>query len=135
MADELRLRQIVLNLLSNAIKFTPAGGSIRVATSPTPDGSLALSVADTGVGMTGEDIKTALTPFRQVGGSLNHSHEGSGLGLPLAKTLTELHGAAFDIASQLGVGSTMTITLPPQRVLAREPWMGAGLTRSPHPLI
>ncbi len=126
MADELRLKQIVLNLLSNAVKFTPTGGGIRVSTNLGPDGSLALSVADTGVGMTQDDIKTALTPFRQVEGSSSRRHEGTGLGLPLAKTLTELHGASFDIASEIGVGTTMTVTLPPQRVLAPEAWLGQG---------
>ena len=125
-ADELRLKQIILNLLSNAVKFTPPGGSIRVSTALTPEGGLALSVSDTGIGMTPEDIATALTPFRQVDGSPNRGYDGTGLGLPLAKTLTELHGATFDVESELGVGSTVTITLPPQRVLGRDKWIGRG---------
>jgi signal transduction histidine kinase len=126
LADELRLKQVVLNLLSNAITFTPSGGCIRIAASSRPDGGLVLSVADTGVGMRPEDIATALTPFQQIDRGSNRGREGTGLGLPLAKTLTELHGATFAIESELGVGTTVTISMPPERTLSRDRWQARG---------
>jgi signal transduction histidine kinase len=122
MADELRLKQILLNLLANAIKFTPPGGQIRIAASAQPGCGLVLSVADTGIGMRPEDIATALTPFQQIDRGPNRSRDGTGLGLPLAKTLTELHGATFGIESQPGIGTTIRITMPPERVLSRDRW-------------
>ena len=117
LADELRLKQVIVNLLTNAIKFTPAGGRIRIAASRRVDGGVDVSVADTGIGMNAEDIGTALTPFQQVDRGYGRGHEGTGLGLPLAKTLTELHGARFEIESAPGVGTVVTIAMPPERVL------------------
>ena len=116
MADELRLKQVIVNLLSNAIKFTPSGGCVRIAAAPRANGGLDLSIADTGVGMSATEIGTALTPFQQIDRGLGRSYEGTGLGLPLAKTLTELHGARFEIASTPGVGTVVTITMPRERV-------------------
>ena len=121
-ADELRLKQIVLNLLSNAIKFTPSGGLVRIAAACRPDGGLDLSVADSGIGMRPEDIATALTPFQQIEQEWRRGRDGSGLGLPLAKTLTELHGARFVIESMPGIGTTVTISMPPERVLRSGAW-------------
>lgn len=117
LADELRLKQVIVNLLSNAIKCTPSGGRICIAATPRADGGLDLSVADTGIGMSAEDIDAALTPFQQIDRGRGRGHEGTGLGLPLAKTLTELHGARFDIDSTPGVGTVVTIGMPKERVL------------------
>ncbi|HUN39280.1 MAG TPA: ATP-binding protein [Acetobacteraceae bacterium] len=116
-ADELRLKQILLNLLSNAIKFSLAGGRVHVFAARQPDGGLNLSVADTGIGMSAEEIDLALTPFHQVDRGFGRGYEGTGLGLPLAKTLTELHGARFEIESAPGAGTVVTIAMPPERVL------------------
>jgi len=121
LADELRLKQVLLNLLSNAIRFTPSGGTVRVAAACRPDGGVDLSVADTGVGMSQADISTALTPFQQIDRGFGRDYEGTGLGLPLAKTLTELHGARFDIESVLDVGTVVTIGMPAERVLTGYP--------------
>jgi len=121
LADELRLKQIILNLLSNSIKFTPYGGHIRVAALPRSDGGLDLSVSDTGIGMHPDDINAALTPFQQIDRGFHRAHDGTGLGLPLAKTLTELHGARFEIASVPAAGTVVTIAMPPERILPRPP--------------
>jgi two-component system, cell cycle sensor histidine kinase PleC len=119
LGDELRLKQIVLNLLSNAVKFTPAGGRVTLSAKVMPDGSLALTVRDTGIGMKAEEIPIALEPFRQVDSVHTRRYEGTGLGLPLARTLAELHGGTLAIESVPDRGTTVTVTLPPNRLIAR----------------
>jgi signal transduction histidine kinase len=115
-ADERRLRQAVVNLLSNAVKFTPVGGSVRVVCAHTESGIL-IVVSDTGVGMSPADIPKAMEPFGQVDSKLSRKYEGTGLGLPLAKDLIELHGGTLTVESQVNVGTTVTITLPPERII------------------
>jgi two-component system, cell cycle sensor histidine kinase PleC len=117
MADERRLRQIVLNLLTNAVKFTPPGGRIVLAAQMTAEGGIAVSVSDTGIGMKPEEIPLALETFRQVDGGLTRRQQGTGLGLPLARTLAELHGGTLVIASAAGHGTAVTVTLPRERVI------------------
>jgi signal transduction histidine kinase len=117
-ADELRLKQIVLNLLSNAVKFTPAGGRVAVSSSLAADGGLEIVVRDTGIGMKPEDVPTALEPFRQLEGALSRRYEGTGLGLPLADTLTRLHGGVLEIESAPEEGTSVRVRLPAERVLA-----------------
>jgi signal transduction histidine kinase len=116
-ADPLRLRQVLLNLLSNAVKFTPRGGRIAIAIAVVA-GELRVTVADTGIGMAPEDIPRALEPFTQLGRNARQGQEGTGLGLPISKTLIELHGGRFDIASAPGRGTTVTISLPLHRLAA-----------------
>jgi signal transduction histidine kinase len=113
-ADPVRLKQILLNLLSNAIKFTPAGGSVSLAVS-CAGGDVTFIVTDTGIGMSPEHIPVALAPFRQIDGSLARQHQGTGLGLPLAKRLTELHGGTLEITSQPGKGTRVAVHLPVNR--------------------
>jgi signal transduction histidine kinase len=115
--DELRLKQILLNLLSNAIKFTPPGGRIRLSASVITDG-VAIAVADTGIGMEPHEIAIALEPFRQVDGAFARRFEGTGLGLPLAQRLADLHGGRLAITSTKGSGTVATLYLPTRRVLA-----------------
>jgi signal transduction histidine kinase len=117
LADHLRLKQIVLNLLSNAVKFTPPGGRVTVAARMPAAGGINLSIADTGIGMSADEIPIALAPFEQIESSLTRRYEGTGLGLPLAKVLTELHGGTLEIASEKGGGTTVTVHLPKTRVL------------------
>jgi PAS domain S-box-containing protein len=111
-ADAMRLKQILLNLLSNAVKFTEPGGSVVIAVrQPGPD-TIAFEVRDTGIGMTEAEIKIALEPFGQVDAGFSRRQEGTGLGLPLASRMAELHGGSFHIDSRKGHGTTVTLTLP-----------------------
>jgi len=116
-ADERVLKQIVLNLLSNAVKFTPAGGRVRLSTGVEPDGRAVISVTDTGIGISGENLPKVFLPFFQVEGSLSRRFEGTGLGLPLVKSMVELHGGSFELTSTVGVGTTATVRLPVDRIL------------------
>ena len=115
--DPVRMRQVLLNLLSNAAKFTAPGGSITISAGRSAAGGGALAIADTGIGMNEDEINVARQPFRQVDNALSRRYEGTGLGLPLAQRLTELHGGVLGIASVPGQGTTVTILLPPERVL------------------
>ncbi len=115
-ADPLRIKQIVLNLLSNAIKFTGAGGKVTLTASLDPDGAAMIVVEDTGVGIAPENIAKALEPFGQIVNPMVSRQLGTGLGLPISKQLVELHGGALELASTLGVGTTVTIRLPAERV-------------------
>jgi len=116
-ADERALRQIVLNFVSNAVKFTPRGGRIDIAARQAPDGSLEISVADTGIGMAPEDIPRALSPFHQLEDSWDRRYEGTGLGLPLVNALLTLHEGKLEIASATGVGTTVTARFPAHRTI------------------
>ncbi|HUA55924.1 MAG TPA: HAMP domain-containing sensor histidine kinase [Candidatus Sulfotelmatobacter sp.] len=113
LVDAARLKQILLNLLSNAVKFTGPGGSIELAARAAADGGVVFSVSDTGRGMTAPEVAVALEAFGQVDGSLERRHGGAGLGLPLARRLTELHGGTLRVASAPGRGTTVTVALPP----------------------
>jgi signal transduction histidine kinase len=111
--DERKIKQILLNLLSNAVKFTPEGGRIGIDARQA-DGSVEISVSDTGIGIAPEDQGKIFEEFRQVGGDYAHKKEGTGLGLTLAKKFVELHGGKIWVESEVGKGSTFTFTLPIQ---------------------
>jgi two-component system cell cycle sensor histidine kinase PleC len=113
--DVRRIKQVLINLLSNAHKFTAEGGRIVLVATRTPDGGATLAVADTGIGMSEEQISYAMTPFGQVQSSYARGHEGTGLGLPIAAALTKLHGGEFQVYSEPGKGTTVFFTLPPVR--------------------
>ena len=115
-ADARKIKQVLLNLLGNAVKFTEKG-SIRLFMDLDPDGFVAIRIADTGIGIAPEDIKTVLTSFGQADGSLARRFEGAGLGLPLSRHLVELHGGTLTLDSTPGVGTTVIVRLPPERVL------------------
>jgi two-component system cell cycle sensor histidine kinase PleC len=126
-ADPLRLRQVLLNLLTNAIKFTPAGGSVTIgARRDVQAGAVALFVADTGIGMSEAEIALALQPFGQVANAMTRAHTGAGLGVPLAKGLTELHGGNLVIDSATGRGTRATVTLPDMQREAALPGQPSG---------
>ncbi|MCH7710973.1 MAG: hypothetical protein IH903_04990 [Proteobacteria bacterium] len=118
--DERKLKQILINLLSNGIKFTPPGGTVTIKTWCRPDSGYVLQIIDTGIGIALEDIPKALAPFSQVDSELSRKYEGTGLGLPLTKSLVELHGGSLDLQSTVGVGTTVTIRLPAERIVAGE---------------
>jgi signal transduction histidine kinase len=113
-ADERKVKQILLNLLSNAVKFTPDGGRVGV-TATGADGVVTIAVTDTGIGIAPEDQAAIFEEFRQVGTDGARKHEGTGLGLTLAKKLVELHGGQIGVQSRVGKGSTLTFTLPVRR--------------------
>ncbi len=106
------LRQIAFNLVSNAVKFTSPGGMVIIQAFGTMDGCCHLTIRDTGIGMTATDIGIALSPFGQVDSDLNRKYQGTGLGLPLAKVLTELHGGTLLIDSVPREGTTVEVILP-----------------------
>ena len=115
-ADERRIKQIALNLLSNAAKFTEAGGEIRISLSRTPQGALEIAFTDTGIGMDAKEVAIAMTKFGQVDGGLARKHQGTGLGLPLTLKLVEAHDGTLAISSKKGVGTTVTIRFPQERI-------------------
>jgi PAS domain S-box-containing protein len=115
-ADSRRLKQILLNLLSNSVKFTPRGGRIVVSAGNDADG-FRLVVEDTGIGIAAEDLAKALRPFGQIDSRLARKYQGTGLGLPLAQAMAELHGGRLELASTPGQGTKATLWLPPGRVL------------------
>jgi PAS domain S-box-containing protein len=116
-ADETRIRQILFNLLSNAVKFTPSDGTVTVRSWYHVDRGFVLQVADTGIGIAADDIPKALTRFEQVESTLDRTYEGTGLGLPLTKSLVEQHGGTLDLQSQVGVGTVVTVSLPANRAI------------------
>jgi signal transduction histidine kinase len=111
-ADSARLRQILINLLGNAVKFTPSGGKVSLSAEATPDGGLQFRIADTGIGIPKDKIDLAMEPFGQVDSRLARKFEGTGLGLPLTKRLVEMHGGTFDLSSEPGRGTVVTVRLP-----------------------
>ena len=116
LAVERMIRQILINLVGNAIKFTPAGGSVIIGGDYLPCGGYALTVRDSGIGMTEAEIHKALTPFGQVENKMTATHNGTGLGLPLAKAMLELHDGTLEIASAPGRGTCLTLNFPRHRV-------------------
>ncbi|MBL9036072.1 MAG: PAS domain S-box protein [Rhodospirillaceae bacterium] len=122
-ADEVKLKQILINLLSNGIKFTPIGGRASISAHPH-DGGLLITVRDTGIGMKKEDIPKAMAVFGQVDSGIARLHEGTGLGLPLSRKLAELHQAEFSIESAPGAGTTVSILFPRHR-------LGTGMVATP----
>ena len=118
-ADERALKQVVLNFLSNAVKFTPKGGSVTTRVVFKPAEGLSLSVTDTGIGMSQADIDVALSPFGQVDSKLARQHKGTGLGLPISRSLVELHGGKLTVESELNKGTTITASFPLARVVQR----------------
>ena len=112
LGDELRLRQIVINLVSNASKFTGEGGRVCIAAQIDEPNWVKVAVADTGCGMTAEEVDRAMQPFTQIRSTYSRNEEGTGLGLPIAKALILRHGGTLNIQSKPNVGTTVTFTLP-----------------------
>ncbi|HEM46294.1 MAG TPA: PAS domain S-box protein, partial [Alphaproteobacteria bacterium] len=110
--DPLKVKQILINLLSNAIKFTRPGGTVTLRVTAAADGGVAFSVVDTGIGIPEQELPRAIETYGQVA-TEGGTREGTGLGLPLAKALTELHGGSLKIESSAGKGTTVTAWFPP----------------------
>jgi PAS domain S-box-containing protein len=124
LADVRKVKQIVLNLLVNAIKFSKPGGRIEIVLRNV-GGALAIAVIDHGIGMDEREVELAMTRFGQVASPWTRKHDGTGLGLPLAIGLTELHGGTLAIHSTKGVGTVVTVTFPRERSQPEPP--GAAL--------
>jgi two-component system cell cycle sensor histidine kinase PleC len=117
-ADERAIRQVCLNLLSNAVKFTPPGGEIWLKVGWTASGGQYLSVKDTGPGIPEDEISIVLSKFGQGSNAIKSAEQGTGLGLPIAKNLIELHGGTFTLKSKVRIGTELIATFPPERVMA-----------------
>jgi two-component system cell cycle sensor histidine kinase PleC len=117
-ADERAVRQICLNLLSNAIKFTPQGGEIWLKAGWTASGGQYMTVKDTGPGIPEEEIPIVLASFGQGSNAIKSAEQGTGLGLPIANSLIDLHGGTFTLKSKLREGTEVIVTFPPERVMA-----------------
>lgn len=119
-ADHRLMRQVLINILTNAIKFSPDGGDILVSASVSGDGFLKIVIADHGIGIEKENIKRALEPFGQVSDRPEKRElrsQGTGLGLPLAKAMVELHDGVLSIESEPGVGTSVTLAFPGYRII------------------
>ena len=127
-ADKRKVKQILANLLTNAIKFTEPGGEVMTKIWSRPESGFVIQILDTGIGIAPVDIPKALSQFGQVDSALGRKYEGTGLGLPLTKSLVELHGGSFDLQSKVGVGTTITVRFPAVRTEYRE--LGPALSRN-----
>ena len=114
--DQTKFRQIILNLLSNSVKFTEPKGSILISSTMDGRGELVISIKDTGIGIPPEHLERVLSPFEQVADHLTKENEGTGLGLPIAGALIELHGGNLTLSSDLGIGTTVALRLPSERI-------------------
>ncbi|MGE5506180.1 MAG: sensor histidine kinase [Actinomycetota bacterium] len=133
LCDATKVKEVVLNLLTNAIKFTPRGGAVRVF-ARREEGGVAIVVEDTGVGIPVDEIPKVLTPFQQAAHTHLMTAEGTGLGLPLAKRLIEMHGGQLVVESEVGKGTRITARLPASRCLGAAAQSGApGLFSRPLP--
>lgn len=116
-ADKTKIKQIFLNLLSNSVKFIPKGGKIIIAIDILDDGRMKIVVRDTGIGISKENIPKVFKRFAQADNSMNKKYEGTGLGLPLSKSLVELHGGEITLESELGKGTVAHVFFPKERVI------------------
>lgn len=116
--DADKLRQVFTHLLNNSVKFTPAGGSVAVEAVRLADDSVAIRVRDTGVGMSEKEIELAMMPFGQVDSSRSRWKEGTGLGLPIAKSLIGLHGGRLEIKSEKDKGTQIITYLPSRHTVS-----------------
>ena len=118
-ADERKLKQILINLMSNSVKFTHAGGQVSLYVRSDREHGFVFEITDTGIGIAPEDIDKALQPFGQIDSDLNRKYAGTGLGLPLAKELAEIHGGTMELHSELDVGTTVIVRFPLERTISK----------------
>ncbi|MEP1903051.1 MAG: ATP-binding protein, partial [Nitratireductor sp.] len=120
-ADEQQIRRILVNLVSNAVKFTPPQGTISVVAEVAGDGGMRIAVHDTGIGIPADKLQKVLEPFEQVENSFTRTRAGTGLGLPLAKAMAEAHDGVLCLESEIGMGTTVCVCLPPARLAPPAP--------------
>jgi signal transduction histidine kinase len=116
--DQTKFKQIILNLLSNGVKFTEPQGRIMIGSGVDGRGDLVISIKDTGIGIPPEHLERVLSPFEQVADHLTKESEGTGLGLPIARALIQLHGGDLTLSSDVGIGTTVALRLPHERIHA-----------------
>ena len=121
LVDRRKLDQVLLNVVSNAVKFTPAGGRIRIEGRRAGDGGIAIRVTDTGIGIDEDELNEVLKPFVQSREAERRKTQGTGLGLPLSDQLMKLHSGTMSLSSERGEGATVTLYLPPARILQGSP--------------
>ena len=114
--DPGKMKQVFVHLLSNAVKFNNPGGSIWVSAVLRLHGDLVISIRDNGCGIPADHLERVLEPFSQVEDQLTRANEGVGLGLPLARAMTGLHGGELTLTSEVGVGTVAKITIPANRL-------------------
>ncbi len=117
LGDETKLQQVLLNLVSNAVKFTPAGGRVTIEACCGPSDDLTIAIADSGIGISTQDLERIMEPFVQVDCELNRRFDGTGLGLHLARSFMTLHGGNLKIESHVGIGTRVELSLPKERLL------------------
>jgi len=115
--DQRLLRQILINLVSNAVKFSPPGTDVAVSARISNDNSLVIEIADHGAGIPEDKLRYVMEPFGQVGDPRSYKGQGTGLGLPLAKAMVELHDGHISLSSREGMGTTVTMSFPAFRVI------------------
>ena len=120
LADEGRLRQMLINIINNAIKFTPEGGTVSAAALRRPDGGVTIQVADSGIGIAPADVEKALRPFTKLKADTTRNHEGAGIGLALTRQLVELHGGHIDLDSAPNKGTIVSLLFPKERTIEAE---------------
>ncbi|WP_320499998.1 sensor histidine kinase [Dongia rigui] len=131
LADERRLRQVVINLISNAIKFSKPGSTVTLRAHCDLAGAPVIEIVDRGVGIAAEDLERVFEPFVQVESHLNRKNEGTGLGLPLSRQIMSLHGGTLHLESDLGAGTVAVMILPPQILIDGQPIELPAATRPP----
>jgi signal transduction histidine kinase len=124
-ADERKLKQILLNLMTNAIKFSRENGTVTLKARAGDKLGYLFEVVDRGIGMAPEDIPKALSRFGQIDGDLDRQQEGTGLGLPLTRTLVEMHGGSLRLRSEIGAGTTAIVRFPADRIIGPQGHLGS----------
>ncbi len=124
-ADASKVKLILINLLSNAVKFTPDGGKVTLKSWSGAESGYVFQVTDTGIGIFPAAIPKALAPFQQINSHLNRKHEGTGLGLPLTKSFVESHDGYLDVQSEVGIGTTVTVCFPAERIVCLPHYNGS----------
>ena len=133
-ADKRALRQVLLNVLANAVKFTPAGGTVSIQAECSPEQELVLAVRDTGIGISPEAMSRIFEPFHQADASTSRSYGGTGLGLTISRDFMQLHGGRISLESEPGLGTTVRLHLPAQRILNGQNFPDLGSFFKPHPV-
>jgi len=114
--EPLHLKQLLINIIGNAVKFSPAGTAVTVTAPRRADGSLAVEVTDSGIGIPSDKLEDLFQPFSQAENGLARNHDGIGLGLTISKAIIDAYGGSIEIQSRLNVGTTVTLVFPKDRV-------------------